>query len=64
MCVLCDFNIFKIVMDDVFVFMGLIGDLFFVFDVLRKCDMDFEVLVKKFVLVRIILCWLSFDEVF
>lgn len=60
MCVLCDFNIFKIVMDDVFVFMGLIGDFFLVLDVLRKCDMDFEVLVKKLVLVSYLIYMLNY----
>ncbi|XP_058960986.2 dynein beta chain, ciliary-like [Pocillopora verrucosa] len=42
-----DFNIPKIVTDDVPVFMGLIGDLFPALDVPRKRDMDFEALVKK-----------------
>lgn len=37
-----DFNIPKIVMDDMPVFMGLIGDLFPALDVPRKRDMDFE----------------------
>ena len=48
-----DFNIPKIVTDDVPVFMGLIGDLFPALDVPRKRDMDFEALVKKSALVRI-----------
>ncbi|XP_032221173.2 dynein beta chain, ciliary [Nematostella vectensis] len=42
-----DFNIPKIVTDDVPVFMGLIGDLFPALDVPRKRDPDFEALVKK-----------------
>ena len=46
-----DFNIPKIVTDDVPVFMGLIGDLFPALDVPRKRDMDFEALVKKSALV-------------
>lgn len=37
-----DFNIPKIVTDDMPVFMGLIGDLFPALDVPRKRDMDFE----------------------
>ncbi|XP_076154706.1 dynein axonemal heavy chain 17-like isoform X2 [Alosa pseudoharengus] len=45
-----DFNIPKIVMDDMPVFMGLIGDLFPALDVPRKRDLDFEGLVKKSVL--------------
>lgn len=52
-----DFNIPKIVTDDVPVFMGLIGDLFPALDVPRKRDMDFEALVKKSALVRINLCF-------
>ena len=48
-----DFNIPKIVTDDVPVFMGLIGDLFPALDVPRKRDMDFEALVKKSALVRL-----------
>ena len=46
-----DFNIPKIVTDDVPVFMGLIGDLFPALEVPRKRDMDFEALVKKSALV-------------
>lgn len=46
-----DFNIPKIVTDDVPVFMGLIGDLFPALDVPRKRDMDFEALVKRSALV-------------
>lgn len=42
-----DFNIPKIITDDVPVFMGLIGDLFPALDVPRKRNMEFERLVKK-----------------
>lgn len=42
-----DFNIPKIVTDDVPVFMGLIGDLFPALDVPRKRNPDFEKMVKK-----------------
>lgn len=42
-----DFNIPKIVTDDVPVFMGLIGDLFPALDVPRKRDLDFEKMVKQ-----------------
>lgn len=42
-----DYNIPKIVSDDVPVFMGLIGDLFPALDVPRKRDTDFEKLVKQ-----------------
>ncbi|KAM7067437.1 dynein axonemal heavy chain 9 [Molossus nigricans] len=42
-----DFNIPKIVTDDVPVFMGLIGDLFPALDVPRRRDLDFEALVRK-----------------
>ncbi|KAG7506656.1 dynein heavy chain 9, axonemal [Solea senegalensis] len=45
-----DFNIPKIVTDDMPVFMGLIGDLFPALDVPRKRDMDFEKHVKQSVL--------------
>ncbi|XP_037547527.1 dynein heavy chain 9, axonemal [Nematolebias whitei] len=45
-----DFNIPKIVTDDVPVFMGLIGDLFPSLDVPRKRDLDFERHVKQSVL--------------
>ncbi|XP_072259402.1 dynein axonemal heavy chain 9 [Pyxicephalus adspersus] len=45
-----DFNIPKIVTDDMPVFMGLIGDLFPALDVPRKRDMDFEKFVKHAVL--------------
>lgn len=42
-----DFNIPKIITDDVPVFMGLIGDLFPALDVPRKKDADFEKMIKK-----------------
>lgn len=42
-----DFNIPKIITDDVPVFMGLIGDLFPALDVPRKRDMDFEKAIRK-----------------
>lgn len=42
-----DFNIPKIITDDVPVFMGLIGDLFPALDVPRKRDPDFEKIVKQ-----------------
>jgi dynein heavy chain len=42
-----DFNIPKIVTDDVPIFMGLIGDLFPALDVPRKRDIDFEKMVKQ-----------------
>ncbi|KAG8446024.1 hypothetical protein GDO86_013774 [Hymenochirus boettgeri] len=45
-----DFNIPKIVTDDMPVFMGLIGDLFPALDVPRKRDLDFETFVKQAVL--------------
>uniref|UniRef100_A0A668AEI7 Dynein axonemal heavy chain 17 n=1 Tax=Myripristis murdjan TaxID=586833 RepID=A0A668AEI7_9TELE len=45
-----DFNIPKIVTDDMPVFMGLIGDLFPALDVPRKRDLDFEKHVKESVL--------------
>ncbi|NXL65574.1 DYH9 protein, partial [Chordeiles acutipennis] len=45
-----DFNIPKIVTDDVPVFMGLIGDLFPALDVPRKRDLNFEAFVKQAVL--------------
>ncbi|NXB03113.1 DYH9 protein, partial [Cnemophilus loriae] len=45
-----DFNVPKIVTDDVPVFMGLIGDLFPALDVPRKRDLDFEAVVKEAVL--------------
>ena len=46
-----DFNIPKIVTDDMPVFMGLIGDLFPALDVPRKRDMDFEKFVKQSIVV-------------
>jgi dynein heavy chain len=42
-----DFNIPKIITDDVPVFMGLIGDLFPALDVPRKRDAEFEKMIKK-----------------
>lgn len=42
-----DFNLPKIITDDVPIFMGLIGDLFPALNVPRKRDLDFEALVKK-----------------
>lgn len=42
-----DFNIPKIVTDDVPVFMGLIGDLFPALDVPRKRDQAFENIIKQ-----------------
>ena len=42
-----DFNIPKIVTDDLPVFMGLIGDLFPALDVPRKRDFDFEKMVQQ-----------------
>ncbi|XP_054619934.1 dynein axonemal heavy chain 9-like isoform X3 [Dunckerocampus dactyliophorus] len=45
-----DFNIPKIVTDDMPVFIGLIGDLFPALDVVRKRDLDFEKHVKESVL--------------
>uniref|UniRef100_A0A2I3HRY0 Dynein axonemal heavy chain 9 n=1 Tax=Nomascus leucogenys TaxID=61853 RepID=A0A2I3HRY0_NOMLE len=42
-----DFNIPKIVTDDMPIFMGLIGDLFPALDVPRRRDPDFEALVRK-----------------
>lgn len=41
-----DFNIPKIVSDDIPVFMGLIGDLFPLIDVPRKRSSDFEKLIR------------------
>lgn len=46
-----DFNTPKIYMEDVPIFMGLIGDLFPALNVPRKRDMEFEACVKKSVLV-------------
>ena len=48
-----DFNIPKIVTDDMPVFMGLIGDLFPALDVPRKRDLDFEKYVKQSIVVCI-----------
>ncbi|XP_068269716.1 LOW QUALITY PROTEIN: dynein axonemal heavy chain 17 [Nyctibius grandis] len=45
-----DFNIPKIVTDDLPVFMGLIGDLFPALDVPRKRDPDFEKVIRQSVL--------------
>ncbi|NXH09440.1 DYH9 protein, partial [Bucco capensis] len=45
-----DFNIPRIVTDDVPVFLGLIGDLFPALDVPRKRDLNFESLVRQAVL--------------
>ncbi|XP_004857611.1 dynein heavy chain 9, axonemal isoform X1 [Heterocephalus glaber] len=42
-----DFNIPKIVTDDMPVFMGLIGDLFPTLEVPRRRDLNFEALVRK-----------------
>ncbi|KAJ1529252.1 hypothetical protein ONE63_006052 [Megalurothrips usitatus] len=42
-----DFNVPKIVTDDLPVFMGLIGDLFPALDVPRKRDLDFEKAVRQ-----------------
>ncbi|XP_063098488.1 dynein axonemal heavy chain 9 isoform X2 [Cavia porcellus] len=42
-----DFNIPKIVTDDLPVFMGLIGDLFPALEVPRRRDLNFEALVRK-----------------
>lgn len=45
-----DFNVPKIVTDDMPVFMGLIGDLFPALDVPRKVNPDFEKQVRSTVL--------------
>lgn len=42
-----DFNIPKIVTDDVPIFMGLIGDLFPALNVPRKRDLEFEKEIRK-----------------
>ena len=42
-----DFNVPKIVTDDMPVFLGLIGDLFPALDVPRRRDLHFEALVRK-----------------
>jgi len=46
-----DFNLPKIITEDVTIIMGLIGDLFPALNVPRKRDMDFEEDVKRAVLV-------------
>ena len=46
-----DFNLPKIVTDDVTIIMGLIGDLFPALNVPRKRDMEFEENVKKSIVV-------------
>ena len=51
-----DFNTPKIYMEDVPIFMGLIGDLFPALNVPRKRDPDFEACVKKSMLVRTCAC--------
>ena len=45
-----DFNIPKIVTDDLPVFMGLIGDLFPALDVPRKRDPEFEKVIRVSIL--------------
>ncbi|XP_023680034.2 dynein axonemal heavy chain 11 isoform X2 [Paramormyrops kingsleyae] len=45
MCALRDFNLPKIITDDVHIFMGLIGDLFPAVAVERKRDLEFEKMV-------------------
>ncbi len=47
-----DFNLPKIVTDDVTIIMGLIGDLFPALDVPRKRDPELEDYVKKSIIVR------------
>jgi dynein heavy chain len=49
-----DFNLPKIVTDDVTIIMGLIGDLFPALNVPRKRDMEFEDYVKKSILVSLV----------
>jgi hypothetical protein len=49
-----DFNLPKIITEDVTIIMGLIGDLFPALNVPRKRDMDFEEYVKKAVVVSLI----------
>ena len=46
-----DFNLPKIITEDVTIIMGLIGDLFPALNVPRKRDMEFEDYVKKAVVV-------------
>ena len=48
-----DFNLPKIVTDDVQIIMGLIGDLFPALNVPRKREMDFEEYVKKSITVGV-----------
>ena len=59
-----DFNLPKIVTDDVTIIMGLIGDLFPALNVPRKRDMEFEECVKKSMLVGLymVLLWESLRE--
>lgn len=45
MCALRDFNLPKIITDDVPIFMGLIGDLFPAVEIDRKRDLEFEKMV-------------------
>lgn len=45
-----DFNIPKIITDDMPVFIGLIGDLFPALDVARKRDQEFEKFVRESIL--------------
>ena len=49
-----DFNLPKIVTDDVTIIMGLIGDLFPALNVPRKRDMEFEDYVKKSIVVGLL----------
>ena len=46
-----DFNLPKIVTEDVQIFMGLIGDLFPALNVPRKRDLKFEEYIKKSMMV-------------
>ena len=48
-----DFNLPKIITEDVTIFMGLIGDLFPALNVPRKRDLEFEDWVKKSIIVRL-----------
>ena len=52
-----DFNLPKIVTDDVTIFMGLIGDLFPALNVPRKREPEFEEAVKKSMLVSNLHVW-------
>ena len=54
-----DFNLPKIVTDDVPIIMGLIGDLFPALNVPRKRDMEFEEYVKKSILVSATYNWVG-----